>query len=169
MKQALSSEFALLSSERVRGLEEELRPLFNSLPKKEEGRLEAASVRYAMHRFFTKKHGWSAKALSHEGQSWYSSSPTAGVLTEQVPDYLHKLMEERVHGEGLDLGEMAVFAATLDDLILGEVRTGVAHIYENLNMSMSGHEASAAEEAAVLGRFLVAYISGYHEGRGTTS
>jgi len=162
VQQALSSEFALLSSERVRGLEEELRPLFKSLPKNEEGRLEAASARYALHRFFTKKHGWSVKGLSHEGQSWNASSPTASVMKEQVPDYLHKLMEERVHGHGLDLGELAVFAATMDDLILGEIRTAIAHIYGNLNMSMSG-QASAAEESAVLGRFLVAYIGGYHE------
>jgi len=163
VKQALSSEFAVLSSARVGGLEEELRALFNSLPKNEEGRLEAASVRYALHRFFTKKHGWSVKGLSHEGLSWNASSPTAGVMKEQVPDYLHKLMEERVHGHGLDLGELAVFAATLDDLVFGEVRSAIAHIYENLNMSMSGQQASAREEAAVLGRFLVAYISGYHE------
>merc|ERR1712194_942542 len=94
------------------------------------------------------------------------SSPTAGVMKEQVSDYLYKLMEERVHGHGLDLHELAVYAATLDDLILGEVRSAIAHIYEMLNMSMSGHDATAAEEDAVLGRFLVAYISGYHEEEG---
>jgi len=54
----------------------------------------------------------------------------------------------------------------LDDLILGEVRSAIAHIYEMLNVSMSGHHATAAEEEAVLGRFLVAYISGYHEEEG---
>jgi len=163
VKQALSSEFALLSSERTRSLEVELRPLFESLPKNEAGKLEAAAVRYALHRFWTKKHGWSVKGLSHEGQSWNASSPTAGVMKAQVPDYLHKLMADRVHGDGLDLGDLAVFAATLDDLILGEIRSGIVHIYENLNLSMSGYQASATEGAAVLGRFLVAYISGYHE------
>merc|ERR1712194_65087 len=106
------------------------------------------------------------KGLSHNGQSWNVSSPTAGVMKEQVSDYLYKLMEERVHGHGLDLHELAVYAATLDDLILGEVRSAIAHIYEMLNMSMSGHDATAAEEDAVLGRFLVAYISGYHEEEG---
>jgi len=143
VQQTLASELALASSERTRGFEGELQTLFASLPKNEQGRLEASSVRYALHRFFTKKHGWSVKGLSHEGQSWNASSPTAGVMKEQAPDYLHKLMEERVHGHGLDLGELAVFAATLDDLILGEVRSAIAHIYENLNISMSGYQATA--------------------------
>jgi len=163
VKQALSFEFAHLASERTRRLEDELRPLFASLPKNELGNLESSSVRYALHRFFTKKHGWSVKGFSHEGRSWNASSPTAGVMKEQVSGYLYKLMEARVQGHGLNLEELAVFAATLDDLILGEVRADVAHIYGNLNLPMSGYQATEKDEAAVMGRFLVAYISGYHE------
>jgi len=166
VKQALSTEVAQLASERTRSLEEELRPLFASLPKNERGNLEASSVRYALHRFFTKKHGWSIKGLDRAGHGWNASSPTAGVLKEQVSGYLLKLMEERVHGHGLNLEELAVFAATLDDLILGEVRIDIAHIYENLQLPMSGREATPKDEAAVMGRFLIAYISGYHEENG---
>jgi len=166
VKQALSSELALLSSERTRAWERELRPLFDTLPKNELGNLDGPSVRYALHRFFTKKHGWSVKGLSREGRSWNASSPTAGVMKEQVPMYLHSLMEERVHGHGLNLEELAVFAATLDDLILGEARSDIAHIYENLNLPMVGYRANAMDEEAVMGRFLVAYMSGFHEDDG---
>jgi len=89
-------------------------PLFDTLPKNELGNLDGPSVRYALHRFFTKKHGWSVKGLSREGRSWNASSPTAGVMKEQVPMYLHSLdAGEQIAGDRTPPLRTSAFARTI--------------------------------------------------------
>ena len=61
MKESLkSSLMAELSTDsaRLRDLEDQLRSMFSSLPKNEQRKLESLAVRYALHRYFVRTHGW---------------------------------------------------------------------------------------------------------------
>ena len=52
------------ASSRVKQLEEILGPIFAALPKNEQGYLGHATVRYALHRLFVQRHGWSMMGVA---------------------------------------------------------------------------------------------------------
>merc|ERR1719378_934153 len=51
------------ASSRLKRLEALLAPIYTALPKNEHGYLGHATVRYALHRLFVKRHGWIIKGL----------------------------------------------------------------------------------------------------------
>jgi len=123
-----------MDSARIRAFEEELRPMYLALPKNEHDALEPTAVRYALHRYFVQKYGWYVKGLEPAGQSWNSSSPTS-VLKSRVPAFIQSLFEQRLHGEGMSLHEVAVFAATLSDLVHNEALSDVVELYDTFKLS----------------------------------
>merc|ERR1719277_238272 len=128
----LLSELAA-DSDRLRQFEEELRPMYVSLPKNGHGTLEPPAVRYALHRYFVQKHGWYVKGLEPAGQAWNSSAPTS-IMTSRIPAYIQGLFEQRLHGQGLGLHELAVFAATLSDFVHNEALGDVMDLYETFGL-----------------------------------
>merc|ERR1719343_375157 len=123
VESTLLSELAM-DGARIKVFEEELRSMYAALPKNDLGTLEPTAVRYMLHRYFVQKHGWYVKGLEPAGQSWNSTSPTS-ILTSRVPAFIQSLFEERLHGEGMGLHEVAVFAATLSDFVHNEVLSDV--------------------------------------------
>merc|ERR1719277_1852159 len=119
----------------VGGIEEELRPMYRALPKNEVGRLEPSTVRYALHRYFVAKHGWQVKGLDTAAGAGNSSETT--VLKARAPAYILSLFEEHMHGTGLGLHELAVFAATLEELIHHEATGQLEWIYRALGLSLT--------------------------------
>merc|ERR1719469_271054 len=99
-----------------------------ALPKSPEGQLEPATVRYALHRYFVQSHGWYVSGLDPAGGAWNSSSP-ASIMKGRSPAYIQSLFESHLHGRGLLLSELAVFAATLTDLIHEEAAGYMREIY----------------------------------------
>merc|ERR1719230_970701 len=99
--------------------------MYAALPKNEHNKLGHTTVRYALHRLFMQRHGWSVKGLEPAGGSWNSSSP-AGILIDRVPAYIQGLFEERLDGHGLNLHEVAVLASALEHLIHDEAKGRLA-------------------------------------------
>jgi len=96
--------------------EDVLRPTFNTLPKNEYGNLGPEVVRYALHRFFVKQHGWWIKGLELAEPGQNTSSPTV-ILKELVPSYVEALFEQQLGGRGYSLRQLAVLAAALEHLV----------------------------------------------------
>jgi len=140
---------------RLRSLEEELRPMYVALPKDEQGLLEFATVRYALHRHFLKKYGWSVKGLDAAGQSW-NAPGTTNVLKARAPAYILSLFEE-LHGKGMGLHELAVFAATLADLVHAESIGRLEKIYAVLGLPTVGPVDPTLAQSAV-NSFVVDYL-----------
>merc|ERR1719181_1874084 len=107
------------ASSRLKQLEATLGPIFAALPKNEKGYLGHATVRYALHRLFVQRHGWSIKGLAVAG-GHRNSTTSAGLLKEQVPSYIQDLFEKRLGGRGFGLHELAVLAATIEHLVHSE-------------------------------------------------
>merc|ERR1719491_2030728 len=120
----------LSNADKVVNFEDELRPMYQTLPKNEQGQLDPSTVRYALHRYFVHKHGWYVKGLDPQGSGLGNSSST--VMNDFVPAYILQLLEQRVHGRGLVLNELAVFAATLSDLIFQEGFGSLWEVYRKL-------------------------------------
>lgn len=124
VENALSSEIADAlgggyGAEKLSNVEAALRPMFDTLPKNEHGNLGHAVVRYALHRFFVKKHGWFVNGLESAGSSQNTSSAT-GILKDRVPSFIQGMFEQRLGGTGLDLRHLAILASTIEHLVHDE-------------------------------------------------
>merc|ERR1740139_969482 len=127
IESTLSAELSM-NSERLQGMENEVQPMYSALPKNEQGTLESAAVRYALHRYFVQKHGWYIKGLEPSGETWNASAPTS-VMATRVPTFILSLFEERLHGKGMELHDLAVFAATLEDFVHNEALADTMDLY----------------------------------------
>jgi len=156
-----------IAAKRISDIKAILGPMFSTLPKNQQGNLEHVTVRYALHRLFIQRHGWSIQGLDPAGDSWNASSPT-GILANQVPSYIQNMFEQRLGGRGLGLNELAVFAATIEHLIHDEAigRLGSAM---NLQGLLPTASMTAADADAVLDVYMMEYILGKHVGNLTTS
>jgi len=122
--------------------------MYLALPKNEQGALEPTAVRYALHRYFVQKHGWYVKGLEPAGQAWNSSSPTS-ILKSRVPAFIESLFEQRLHGEGMSLHEVAVFAATLSDLVYNEALSDVVDLYDAFKISSTTPAKSSGVDLVI--------------------
>merc|ERR1719337_576736 len=146
------------ASSRVKQLEASLAPMYSALPKNEKGFLGHATVRYALHRLFIQRHGWSIKGLDANGGHRNATS-SAGLLKEQVPAYIQDLFEQRLGGRGFGLHELGVLAATIEHLVHSEAikRLGDALKVHNFLPTDSMQENEADE---VLDTYMTSYILG---------
>merc|ERR1719296_549525 len=110
--------------------------------------MEPAVTRYALHRYFAQKFGWYIVGLEPAGSAYNSSSPNT-VMSGRVPAYIETLFEQRIHGEGLGLREIAVFAATLLDLIHKESYDDLHTILGLQNLTASDAMPSNTLDAVV--------------------
>jgi len=105
---------------RIPKLQGDLFQLFTIVPSESDGTLNHHVVRYVLHRHFAAKHGWFIRGLEPDGDHRDDAtveSHAMSDLQEWVPSYLQQFLEQLNHGKGLSLREVAVFAATLEDLI----------------------------------------------------
>lgn len=146
------------ASHRLDKIEAQLKPIFMSLPKNSHGNLDHSAGRYALHRLFVLRHGWSIKGIDSKGGAWNTASPTE-VLKDQVPAYVQDLFEERLGGQGLGLHELAILASTMEHLIHKETssKLGDAFKVHDLPLTAKLDEASADD---VLDTYVMAYIIG---------
>jgi len=144
-----------VTENRATRLERALKPMFAAMPKDSDGRLDAAGVRYLLHRLFVQRHGWFVNGLDNGGGSWDSSSPTA-VFAEHASEQ-QNLFEGHLQGQGFTLHQVAVFAATLETLVHGDHLDRLQAAYMALGMTKS--ETLTDEEASeALRAYMVMYV-----------
>jgi len=163
VEQAFLAEFSAFTSnrdDRIQYLEQELKGLFTVMPKNDQGNLDPSVVRYALHRYFAHKYGWHLRGLEPTGGAWNSSSPSS-MMADRAPSYIQGLVEERMHGRGLGLQELAIFAATLADLIRHEAVGDLESIYSSMQMPESARLPADAIDH-VFKMYLMTYIKGAH-------
>merc|ERR1719323_2680900 len=147
------------TSAKLRSIEEELRPMFTALPKNRHGNLEQAVVRYALHRFFVQKHGWYMKGLDPVGGAW-TSNASSNIMKDRAPAYIHSFFEQRSQAHGLDLHELAVFAAVLCDLVQKEASGGLHKVYTSLQLPTVGPVPQYWSEQALKAYLILYFIGG---------
>jgi len=144
---------------RLARLESALRPIFDSLPKNEHGNLGHVPVRYALHRIFVQRHGWYIKGLEPSGDGWSNNTSPSSVLKERVSSYVEELFEQRLGGQGFNLHDTAVLAATLEHLIHDEAGARLSKAYELLgykeNMALTKEQTDG-----VLDAYMKLYVLG---------
>merc|ERR1719446_1684589 len=87
-------------------IERVLAPVYATLPKNAHGRLNHATVCYALHRYFVQQYGWFINGMGPDGSGW-SNSSTAALLQEKAPAHVQDLLERHLGNRGLSLRELA--------------------------------------------------------------
>merc|ERR1719401_1527630 len=126
----------------------ELRPLYAALPKNEGGMLEPSVVRYALHRYFAQKYGWHFRGLEPGGGARNTSS-LATIMKGRTPSYIMEIFEQRLHGAGLGLEELATFAVTLSELVRKEAVSHLEDIFDVLKVKLGVSEHGGMDEKAL--------------------
>eukprot|EP00421_Protoceratium_reticulatum_P019528 CAMPEP_0168385872 /NCGR_PEP_ID=MMETSP0228-20121227/15139_1 /TAXON_ID=133427 /ORGANISM="Protoceratium reticulatum, Strain CCCM 535 (=CCMP 1889)" /LENGTH=607 /DNA_ID=CAMNT_0008399061 /DNA_START=88 /DNA_END=1912 /DNA_ORIENTATION=- len=148
----------LVSNDRPVQLEAALRSMYDALPKNAHGNLGHQAVRYVLHRMFVQRHGWYIKGLEPNGDTW-SKNTSAVSLREWVPSYLQGLLEARLGERGINLGELAAFAATLEDLVRREAANRLEGAYKALEFPVDVPLARARVETA-LRLYMMQFLGG---------
>jgi len=156
----LESELASLAANMkgLESIEKELLHMYAALPKNEHGRLEPTTARYALDRYFTQKHSWRIIGLTAASGTWNSSS-SQSMTANRVPAYIQSLFEKRLNGQGLDLRDLAAFAATLTDIIHKEVMGDLEVVYSAMGAPLNNPvEKNTWDKAVPL--YLARYMNG---------
>jgi len=133
VERSMIHELSGVASSRIHSIQDELRPMFAALPKNQQGRLEPPTVRYALHRYFVQKHGWYMMGLDPAGGS-RDASASSTIMKDRAPAYIQGLFEKHMHGRGLGLQELAVFAAVLADLVYKEASGELHKVFTTLDL-----------------------------------
>jgi len=142
---------------RLVDFEDALRPMFLSLPKNVNGNLGHMMARYALHRLFIARHGWSIEGLAPVDLE-REATPMSN-LSQWMPDYLVDSIENLLGTNGVTLRELAAVAATFEDLIHREASGRLEEVYDLMSLSTSGilHETDSFD---VIKAYMTMYTSG---------
>lgn len=167
MENLVGGEHRSFTERRLMKIEEALRPVYNAVPKNENGLLGNEAVNYILHRGFVLRHGWFVRGLepgdSAAPGSNSSSSSNAHILEEKVSSHVQELFERRIGGKGCTLHEVAVLAATLEHLVHKEAMGRLGTVYQSL--ALTSEDVVSEEEAhEVFDSYMAIYILGFING-----
>jgi len=126
----------MASMARLERLQSQLKPLYASMPKNADGGLEHGTARYTLHRFFEQQHGWHVRGLEATGtETWSDAGSSTAMLEDHIPSYVLQLFEQH-RGGRTGLRELAVLAATLEDVVHSETIQLLSKSYAAQSRSM---------------------------------
>jgi len=116
-----SMEALIRGGGRLSGIEAALSQTFKALPKNSRGRLSPRAVRYLVHGYFAKEHGWLIRGLERHGmQADTSEVHEASILQDRAPALVEALLEARQADRGLALEDIVAMVAAVERLIFDE-------------------------------------------------
>jgi len=147
-------------AKRIEHLKEALQPMVMAAPRESDDSINPMVVRYILHRFFMQSHGWFIKGL--EPQRLVSgSSASDGAAKDRVPSYLENVMEQMVAMEGrtLALNDVAILAATLEDIIKNEADDRMTATFATMDLDKEESlDRAAAQE--LMDIYTMFYLTG---------
>jgi len=146
-------------------LEAQLKPMFTAMPQAEDGTLTHSVVRYVLHRFFVQR-GWYIRGLEPAAGTpsiRNRANDTLQGIHEWVPSFLQGFLEQLHGGRGISIRELAVLAATLEDLVHKE-----SHYYLQEALSMTDTLYMKEFAGKSLSEVLQTYVLNFVQGRQTS-
>lgn len=122
--------------------EKVIAPIFKSLPKNEKGKLGHPAVSYALHQYFMRRHGWSVHGLTKAVNVSASASQEGLVLKKDVLAFLQEQLHQLQGKQGMSLGQLAVLASTLEQLVQEEALA-------KLDAAYAGHALKPSDKVTV--------------------
>jgi hypothetical protein len=158
----------------VARLEGAFHKMYAAAPQQSDGTLTPTVVRYILHRFFVKEHGWNIRGLepgtsamnisagyvvSNNSMQIGRANMSFQQFQDWVPAYLQRFMAQLHKGKDLNLHEVAVIASTLESLVHKEAVSYLERAYSSMEIPFS--ELLNSESAReILDIWLMIFILG---------
>jgi len=156
---ANSTSASIATKSRILTLESTLRQTFTVVPKGGDGTMSQSVVRYVLHRFFVRKHGWFIRGLEPGSETIKAESNVRSNSQEWIPSYLLNFLEHTIAGRGVNLRELAVLAATMEDLVRREELGHLHKAYSTLWLDEE-EPLSSEESFSVMETYMMIYLLG---------
>merc|ERR1719183_2529172 len=126
------------AAQRLAAIEASMWQTFQALPKNEQGRLGPKAVRYIVHSYFAKEHGWLIQGLEPHGmRTNVTEVHEVSILQDKAPAHVEALLENQQSDRGLALGEVVTMIAVLERLIFDESMELLGASYKLNSLSAS--------------------------------
>jgi hypothetical protein len=121
LQATLAELFRGTANSRLSKIEASTWQTFQALPKNELGRLAPPAVRYIVHNYFAKEHGWLITGLEPHGMQLKSSEVhEVSILQDKAPLLVENLLEARQGDHGLAFTDIVAMIAVLEQLMFDE-------------------------------------------------
>eukprot|EP00928_Gymnodinium_smaydae_P046588 TRINITY_DN3103_c0_g1_i1.p1 TRINITY_DN3103_c0_g1~~TRINITY_DN3103_c0_g1_i1.p1 ORF type:complete len:550 (+),score=98.54 TRINITY_DN3103_c0_g1_i1:63-1712(+) len=155
IEKVLGSDHREATERRLAPMETLLKPTLNAMAKNELDRYSHEAVKYAIHRLFIKRHGWYINEESGEGDKQASFATT--IFSDRLPEYVQGLFEARMGSMGLSAHEVALLAATIENLVHREVESRLVKAYSLAKFSTNS-SLDTAQTDGVLDSYIALYL-----------
>jgi len=158
----LSGHASAAASKRLAAIEASVWQTFQSLPKNNMGRLAPPAVRYVVHGYFAREHGWQIKGLEPHGMQMNATATKVhdvNILQDKAPLLVEGLLEARHQDHGLALTDVVAMVAVLEQMVFDESVTLLEAAYRLNSQSVIEH----VDEAS-LHRILKSYLVLFGQG-----
>ena len=150
-------------TQHLEDIERSIWQTYQSLPKNEVGHIGPRAIRYLVHNYFAKEHGWLIKGLEPHGhQQEVSEIHEVSILQDKAPMLVESLLEAQRADRGLSLMDAVAMVATLERLIFDEALL-LLHAAYNLN-SVETHQALTEQSLHQAGHVDLAFGPGWVKG-----
>merc|ERR1719172_205549 len=151
------------AAHRLAGIEKSVWQTFQALPKNEQGRLAPKAVRYVVHGYFAREHGWLIEGLEPHGmRNNMTEVHEVSILQDKAPALVEALLESRQSDRGLALSDVVTMIAALERLIFDESMELLSTAY-NVNGQSMGSTIDEKTLHEVLRSYLLIFRSSKRE------
>lgn len=146
---------------RASEIERRMSKTFQALPKNDYGRLAPPTVRYIVHNYFQKEHGWLIEGLEPTAMRANASEVhSAHIIQNKAPAILEAILEDRQDDRGLTLSDAVAMMAALEHLIFDESVVLLERAY-----ALNDFQASEMVDETGLHEVLRSYLLLFRQGQ----
>jgi len=147
----------------LKAIEAELQPIWQSMQKNAENRIERRSLRYLVHRFFDRRSALHVRGFEPSRLINASGWGDADILSQRVPAYVEAVLESKHKADiGFDVRDAAIMVATIQQLIFDSEGALLEKAYRHLFLPPT-RSLSTPEVRQVLAVYLVRWFVGDDE------
>jgi len=120
-----------VGEEQLAALEQAILPMWRTLPKIADGRIERRSLRYLVHRHFNRRSAVHVRGFEPTRPANASGWGDADILSQRVPAYVESVLESKHKLQrGFDLRDAVYMVATVEQLIFDAESALLEKIYK---------------------------------------
>jgi len=143
-----------VGEQELQGIERQLQPIWRSLQKNSENRIERRSIRYLVHRFFDRRSALHIRGFEPSRLVNSSDWGDVDILSQRVPAYVEAVLQSKHRtASGFDLRDAAYMVATIQQLVWDSEGTLLEKAYNHHRIAPD--QSLAIEE---MGPILEAYL-----------
>jgi len=149
-------------SSHLADIEGSLRPVWRTLPKNTQGRVEWKVVRYTVHRYFMQRFGILVRGMEPTIQVNDSHSGEADIFSKQAPMLAQQIINGPKAEKGFSLGDAVAMVGALEQLIFTSERALLEKLFQQANLGLHDSLGRKALQALIKD-YMVYWLMGEDE------